>query len=381
MAPALPHRPRTAALHAPDPAEQAELERIAGERIDEELEHAPQSTRRQVVRLVGGLTVVLLSFYIVGPSIVETLSSAPRLATITWWWFPIMAVLEAASFAAQWAVSWIAIRRAHWWEIATSQLSGNALGRIVPGGGAAAGALQYRMLVDSGTPRGAAATGLTATNILTFGVLLGLPFLAVPAILLGLPIDRTLRQALVWAGMVLLALVAGAVVLVVSEAPLRFVGDRFQRLRNRLRPNAAPLSGVADRIVSERDLMLRIVGERWKRALLASVLKWLLDLGVLVAALAALGSHPPLPLILLAYCFAQLLGQIPLTPGGLGFVEAGLTGLLALIGVNGGDAVLATLAWRLWSYWLPVPIGGAAYWVFRRRHPSGGAPPPVAEAV
>ena len=361
-------RERRHPLPAPSAAEQAELERIAEERIDEGLEHAPSRNRRQIVRVVLMLTVVLVSFYIVGPSVLEVLSSAPRLATITWWWFPIMALLEAASFGALWAVQWIAIRRAHWWEIATSQLAGNALGRIVPGGGAAAGALQYRMLVTSGTPRGAAATGLTAANILTFGVLLGLPLLAVPAILFGLPVAASLRQGLFWAGILLVAVVAGSVVLVVSDAPLRFAGERAQRLRNRLRPHQPPRTNLPDRMISERDLMLGIVGERWKRALLASVLKWLLDLAVLVAALAAVGSHPAPALILLAYCVAQLLAQIPLTPGGLGFVEAGLTGTLALIGVDGGDAVLATLAWRLWSYWLPVPVGGLAYWLFRRRH-------------
>ena len=170
--------------------------------------------------------------------------------------------------------------------------------------------------------------------------------------------------------MLLAAIVAGSVVIVVTDAPLRVIGDRVQRLRNRARPAAAPLHGLPERLISERDLMLRIVGERWKRALLASVLKWLLDLGVLVAALAAVGAHPPLVLVLLAYCVAQLLAQIPITPGGLGFVEAGLTGTLAVIGVGGADAVLATLAWRLWSYWLPVPIGGVAYWLFRRRHPA-----------
>ena len=362
-------RQRQAVPKALDPAEQEALEQLAQQRLDDEIEQAQPGTRKQLIRWTLTLTLVLLSFNIVGPSVVEVLSSTPRLGTISWWWFPIMAVLEAASFAALWVVEWISIRKARWFEIATSQLAGNALGRIIPGGGATAAALQYRMLIDSGTPRGSAATGLTATNILTFGVLLGLPLLAVPAIVLGLPVDRGLRQAVFWATIVLVALVAGAVVLIVSERPLRFVGLHGQRLRNRLRPHHAPITGAPDRLISERDLMLRIIGARWKRALLASVLKWLLDLAVLVAALAAVGSHPALPLVLLAYCVAQLLAQIPLTPGGLGFVEAGLTGTLALIGVDGGDAVLATLAWRLWSFWVPVPIGVIAYLIFRRRHP------------
>ena len=71
--------------------------------------------------------------------------------------------------------------------------------------------------------------------------------------------------------------------------------------------------------------------------------------------------------MLLAFCGAQVLAQIPVTPGGLGFVEAGLTAMLSLAGVSAGNAVLATLAYRLFSYWLPLPVGLAAYgWHLRR---------------
>ena len=56
------------------------------------------------------------------------------------------------------------------------------------------------------------------------------------------------------------------------------------------------------------------------------------------------------------------------TPGGLGFVEAGLTATLALAGVKTGDAVLATLAYRLFSYWVPLPLGLVAAAVHRRRY-------------
>jgi len=77
--------------------------------------------------------------------------------------------------------------------------------------------------------------------------------------------------------------------------------------------------------------------------------------------------------VLLAFCGAQLLTQIPITPGGLGFVEAGLTAMLALAGVSAGNAVLATFAYRLFSYWLPLPVGLAAYAAHRRR--IGGLPP------
>ena len=61
--------------------------------------------------------------------------------------------------------------------------------------------------------------------------------------------------------------------------------------------------------------------------------------------------------MLLAFCGAQVLAQIPVTPGGLGFVEAGLSAMLVLAGVKAGDALLATFAYRLFSYWLPLPVG------------------------
>ena len=61
--------------------------------------------------------------------------------------------------------------------------------------------------------------------------------------------------------------------------------------------------------------------------------------------------------MLLAFCAAKALGNIPVTPGGLGFVEAGMTAMLVLAGVDPGDAVLATFAYRLFSYWLPLPFG------------------------
>ena len=95
---------------------------------------------------------------------------------------------------------------------------------------------------------------------------------------------------------------------------------------------------------------------------------WLFDYLALLAALAAVGSFPRPSLVLLAYSASMVLAMIPITPGGLGFVEAGLTGLLALAGVNAGDAVLATLAYRMVSFWLPLPAGGVAALLHRRRY-------------
>jgi len=64
----------------------------------------------------------------------------------------------------------------------------------------------------------------------------------------------------------------------------------------------------------------------------------------LLAALRATGAGPRPSLVLLAYAAAGILALFPITPGGLGVVEASLSGLLILAGVRPGSAVLATLA-------------------------------------
>ncbi|HSC50856.1 MAG TPA: hypothetical protein VLD16_11385, partial [Gaiellaceae bacterium] len=49
---------------------------------------------------------------------------------------------------------------------------------------------------------------------------------------------------------------------------------------------------------------------------------------------------------------------------------AGLVGTLRLAGVPGGDALAATLLYRIVAYWLPLAAGGIAYVLFRRRYGS-----------
>ena len=92
------------------------------------------------------------------------------------------------------------------------------------------------------------------------------------------------------------------------------------------------------------------------------------DYLALLCALRAVGAAPRPSLVLLAYTAAALLALMPFTPGGLGFVEVGLVGTLTLAGVPGPRALSATLLYRLVSYWLPIPAGGVAYLLFRRRY-------------
>jgi uncharacterized membrane protein YbhN (UPF0104 family) len=106
------------------------------------------------------------------------------------------------------------------------------------------------------------------------------------------------------------------------------------------------VSGLPREFIADRDFIRSTVGERWRAATLAAAGNTLFDYLALLCALRAVGAAPRPSLVVLAYASAELLALIPLTPGGLGFVEAGLVGTLTLAGVPASDALTATLLYR-----------------------------------
>jgi uncharacterized protein (TIRG00374 family) len=70
----------------------------------------------------------------------------------------------------------------------------------------------------------------------------------------------------------------------------------------------------------------------------------------------------------MGYYVGMLANTLPL-PGGIGGVEGGLIGAFLAFGVSPSLAVLAVLAYRTISYWLPTVPGVIAY--LRLRHTVG----------
>lgn len=342
-------------------------------------ESAPGPSPVKIGGRVAMLAITGVSLYLLAPTLIDVFSSTSRLDELEPWWLAVMVLLQAGSFACMWWVQKLSMQVKGWFAVATSQLAGNAFGRVVPGGAATAGALQYKMLVDAGVPGARVASGLTASSLLTFAMLMALPVGAVPGILAGTPVSDGLLQAL-WIGLALFVLIfAVGAVLLVFDGPLIALGRLIEGIRRRVRRHRQPSGGLPARLVRERNLIRTTLGRQWWEALLGTVGKWGLDYLTLLAALTAVGASPSPSLTLLAYSLSQILGQIPLTPGGLGFVEAGLTGTLALAGISPADALLATLAYRLVSYWLPLPAGVVAVVLHRRRYGRSSAEPAAAE--
>ncbi len=326
-----------------------------------------------MIRRLLPLALAAVVLYGVAPAILEVLGAYKRLRDVDPAWWVAVVATSAAGNVCMCSLQRLALNRAPWFPVVTSQLAGAAFSKLVPGGSAAAAALQARMLAQAGLAPAAIGTGLTAGALLLLAALAGLPLLALPALLFGRHIpDGLLATGAIGLG-IFCALFGVGMMLLLNDRVLNAVARTLQVAEGRVRRWRAASDELPERLMYERNLLRRSLGGTWPQAVATAAGRWIFDFLCLYAALVAVGARPPLFVALLAYCAAQLLGQLPLTPGGLGVVEAGLTGTLALAGVPAGAAALATLAYRLASFWLPLPAGLVAWAWHRRRYGTGSA--------
>jgi putative heme transporter len=127
------------------------VERAIEQRADVEREiergEAERRPRSSLKRTLFWLVVTGASLYLVTPSVLEVLKSWRSIRELAPAWLGVMAALQAATLACLWALQRLALHVRGWYAVTSSQLAGNALSKIAPGGGAMGAALQYRMLV------------------------------------------------------------------------------------------------------------------------------------------------------------------------------------------------------------------------------------------
>jgi uncharacterized protein (TIRG00374 family) len=146
-----------------------------------------------------------------------------------------------------------------------------------------------------------------------------------------------------WIGVCAVILVAGSIGFIAAVRHLDAV-DRWFRGHHH---------GRSDRLIKRFS---KRIGDASKfrappavgaRVLVLSVGNWGLDVGCLIAAFPLLNLPIPWRTVLFAYAFAQIAGSLAPVPGGIGFVEGGMVGAFALAGTPVGDALLATILYRL----------------------------------
>ena len=237
-------------------------------------------------------------------------------------------------------------------------LSGLALGHVIPGGSAPAGALQYRLFNEAGVPPATNAFGLAVQGSGS-AVVLNMMFWM--ALVISIPLNgfNPLYGFAALAGVFLLLAFFGTIFLLIRGQ--RHADSWLRNAANRL-PWVTPeqvsklLNTVADRITllfSNRRTLWASLG--WASA------NWLLDAACLWVFLWAFG-HVVSPIdLIVAYGIANILAVIPLTPGGLGIIEGVLIPTLVGFGDPHNPAILAVLAYRFVNFWIPIPVGGLSY--------------------
>ena len=316
---------------------------------------------RPLRRVVTGLVALIVLEYLVLPQVAGARHSLHLLASVSVIDLVAGVLLEAAAIGAYAKLTRAALPRAHrptLSRLLRIDLSTMAASHIIPGGSAAGAGLGFRLLTEagvSGTDAGFALATQGLGSALVLNVLLWL------GLLVSIP-RRGFNPLYGTAAVVGAVLIAAFALAVVS---LTRGEERLARVVCRVADRLPMLDGEGvSRVLQRVAQRLRLLGADpalLGRAALWATANWLLDAASLWVFVAAFGHRVALDGLIVAFGLANVLAAIPITPGGLGVVEAVLTSALVGFGTPRGAAVLGVVIYRLVNFWLPIPVGGLSY--------------------
>jgi uncharacterized membrane protein YbhN (UPF0104 family) len=240
------------------------------------------------------------------------------------------------------------------WEISWASL---AVGSIVPASGAAGLALGAWILHEGGM----SGERIARRSVAFFLIKSSVNFVAVAILGTLLAVGLLGPDLSLWLTALpaaLSILLIGIVVLVPRLGPGPDPPDDAGRVRRGVvAARRALVVGTAEAIelIRARDPLL----------LVGAFGYWAWDNAVLWATFNAFGAAPELSIILMGYLIGQLGGLLPL-PGGVGGIDGGLIGTLIVFGAPAAQTAAAVFAYRLILFWLPLSIGGLAFFSLKR---------------
>jgi uncharacterized protein (TIRG00374 family) len=329
-------------------------------------------TSRRVVEL---LVLALIVEYLLLPQIAGTHRWLHLLAHVQPWWLLAALGCELASLLAFTLATRVFLPRDRTalsiWRLWRIDLAGIAVSHAVPGGAAAGTALGYRLLRRDGVDAGEASfakLGQGAVSALVLQALL------VSSIAIAVPLHGT--------SPLYLSACLGAAGIVAALAVLTFVLLRNEKavagLAARITKHLPRMTADTGRdFVAQLGEHIRVIA-RQPRLFAASAAwsaaNWLLDAAALWCCVTAFGHVLGYDGLLVPFCLANTAAWIPLTPSGLGIVEGVIVPTLVGFHTPRGIALLGTVTWRLLNFWLPIPLGAAAYLTLSGRRSRNRAP-------
>jgi uncharacterized membrane protein YbhN (UPF0104 family) len=300
---------------------------------------------RTLVTLVASAVAVYL---LAGELAQNSLGSVLRHAD--WRWaFAALGLSAATYVGASLSVSGFVSEKLGFLRTTLVQLASSFVTLVTP---AAVGgvALNVRYLQRRKIPAPAAVASIGVSQVVA--LVLHLLLLAIFAAITGAA-DKSPIHPPTWSYFVVGALVAVAGAVLALPAGRRLVRARLSPTFGQVLPRLVE--------IAQRPTKL---AEGIGGALLLSIAY----IFCLATCVAASGGSVPIAKIGFVYLTGSALGSIIPTPGGLGAVEVALTGGLTAAGVPGGVALSAVLLFRVLTFWLPVPLGWAAFNYLERHH-------------
>ena len=241
------------------------------------------------------------------------------------------------------------------------QLSTRALTNVVPGGNAAGSALGYRLLTLSGI-KGPDAGFALATAGIGSAVVLNFVFW------LGLVVSVPRRGVNPYyggaalTGIIVIGIAAFLVIGIMegqkrAEAVARWIARLLRTDPDRMAAAIQQIGTRLEDLVNDRTLLKRVV--------VYALLNWLVDAASLWVFLRAFGGSLDLDALIVSFGLANLLAAVPITPGGLGYVDLAYVSTLVGFGLSTSEARLGTASYRLAQFFFPILIGGVAYATLR----------------
>jgi uncharacterized protein (TIRG00374 family) len=213
-------------------------------------------------------------------------------------------------------------------------------------------ATSFGMLKSWGFEGRPVGLAVTVTSLWNQLVILGVPILAVVALVAEGNSNHTIEWiALISLGVFCVVVAAFAVGLANARLTRR-IGDKAARVMTWVKGllHKAPVTWNGEAFVRFREESIVLIRDRWWYLTLTTLANHLSVFLLLVVSVRAVGitpAHVTLVEAFGAWAISRVIGSIAPTPGGLGFVELGLTGMLVAFGASNADAVTATLVYRL----------------------------------
>ncbi|MBO0786729.1 MAG: UPF0104 family protein [Actinobacteria bacterium] len=351
----------------------------------------PPAARRHPRRrlLTGALSVLIVAavFGFALPRFASYHAVWHSLTVVRWPGLVFIAATLLANQVATWAMITAAMPGLRLRDAAVVNLGSSAVANAVPAGGAVSMGVSWAMLSSWGFATADYVRYTLVSGLWNVFVRLGLPVAALALLAVSGGAGMA-SQAAAYAGAGLLVLVlAGTWALLRSESLARRAGLVMGKVaaaccrlvRRRSSGRAAAL--LPQFRASTRDLLARR-GLVITATTLASHLSLWLVLLACLRSLGVTGAQVSLAASLFAFAFSRLLSVLPVTPGGVGVVELGLTGPLV---AGQGPAVAARVAaavllFRALTYLLSIPLGAGAYVWWHWQQPRRRAPAPAVPA-